>query len=112
MKVSYFETGRYQTPAATPAVWPMPSGVYDPGEGARVYEGMIERIKLVEKLGFDWVSLSEHHYSPRILTPSTIVAAANVANANQGPNGAAGTVDVLNGNAPSTSPNKTEPNPQ
>ena len=53
MKVSYFETGRYQTPAATPAVWPMPSGVYDPGEGARVYEGMIERIKLVEKLGLD-----------------------------------------------------------
>jgi alkanesulfonate monooxygenase SsuD/methylene tetrahydromethanopterin reductase-like flavin-dependent oxidoreductase (luciferase family) len=79
MKVSYFETGRYQTPAATPAVWPMPSGVYDPGEGARVYEGMIERIKLVEKLGFDWVSLSEHHYSPRILTPSPPLAAAYVA---------------------------------
>ena len=24
----------------------------------------------VEALGFDWVSVSEHHYSPRILTPS------------------------------------------
>jgi alkanesulfonate monooxygenase SsuD/methylene tetrahydromethanopterin reductase-like flavin-dependent oxidoreductase (luciferase family) len=41
---------------------------------------MIERLNYVEKLGFDWISLSEHHYSPRILTPSTIVAAANVAN--------------------------------
>ena len=40
---------------------------------------MVERITFVEKLGFDWVSLSEHHYSPRILTPSPPVAAAYVA---------------------------------
>ena len=62
-----------------PAIWPMPAAAYDTSEGARVYQGMIERITLAEKLGFDWVSLSEHHYSPRILTPSPPVAAAYVA---------------------------------
>jgi alkanesulfonate monooxygenase SsuD/methylene tetrahydromethanopterin reductase-like flavin-dependent oxidoreductase (luciferase family) len=79
MKVSYFETGRYQAPASMPAIWPMPAAAYDASEGARVYQGMIERITLAEKLGFDWVSLSEHHYSPRILTPSPPVAGAYVA---------------------------------
>jgi alkanesulfonate monooxygenase SsuD/methylene tetrahydromethanopterin reductase-like flavin-dependent oxidoreductase (luciferase family) len=79
MKVSYFETGRYQPPMAIPGIWPMPSGVYDAAAGADVYRGMVERITLVEKLGFDWVSLSEHHYSPRILTPSPPMAAAYLA---------------------------------
>jgi alkanesulfonate monooxygenase SsuD/methylene tetrahydromethanopterin reductase-like flavin-dependent oxidoreductase (luciferase family) len=34
------------------------------------------RTRFLEELGFDWVSLSEHHYSPRILTPSPAVSAA------------------------------------
>jgi alkanesulfonate monooxygenase SsuD/methylene tetrahydromethanopterin reductase-like flavin-dependent oxidoreductase (luciferase family) len=79
MKVSYFETGRYRTPDTVPGVWPMPPGVYDAQAGADVYRGMVERITLAEQLGFDWVSLSEHHYSPRILTPSPPMAAAYVA---------------------------------
>jgi alkanesulfonate monooxygenase SsuD/methylene tetrahydromethanopterin reductase-like flavin-dependent oxidoreductase (luciferase family) len=40
---------------------------------------MIERLQYVEELGFDWVSVSEHHYSPRIMTPSPIVSAAFIA---------------------------------
>jgi alkanesulfonate monooxygenase SsuD/methylene tetrahydromethanopterin reductase-like flavin-dependent oxidoreductase (luciferase family) len=40
---------------------------------------MLERLEYVEELGFDWVSVSEHHYSPRILTPSPIVTAAFLA---------------------------------
>jgi alkanesulfonate monooxygenase SsuD/methylene tetrahydromethanopterin reductase-like flavin-dependent oxidoreductase (luciferase family) len=40
---------------------------------------MIERLEYVEALGFDWVSVSEHHYSPRILTPAPIVSAAFIA---------------------------------
>jgi alkanesulfonate monooxygenase SsuD/methylene tetrahydromethanopterin reductase-like flavin-dependent oxidoreductase (luciferase family) len=79
MKVSYFETGRYRAPPSLPAVWPMPSAAYDQTEGALVYQGMVERIEFVERLGFDWVSLSEHHYSPRILTPSPPLAAAYIA---------------------------------
>src|SRR5678815_3341255 len=40
---------------------------------------MLERLRYVEELGFDWVSVSEHHYSPRILTPSPILSAAFIA---------------------------------
>jgi alkanesulfonate monooxygenase SsuD/methylene tetrahydromethanopterin reductase-like flavin-dependent oxidoreductase (luciferase family) len=79
VKVSFFETGRYLPPRALPADWPVPPGAYDRPAGAEAYRGMIERLQRVEALGFDWISVSEHHYSPRILTPSPIVAAAFIA---------------------------------
>jgi alkanesulfonate monooxygenase SsuD/methylene tetrahydromethanopterin reductase-like flavin-dependent oxidoreductase (luciferase family) len=76
MKVSYFETGRYVPPPDLPREWPVPPGAYDLETGAEAYRGMVERVKFVEALGFDWASLSEHHYSPRILTPAPAVSAA------------------------------------
>ncbi len=76
MKVSYFETGRYDVPSDLPREWPVPSAAYDPAAGADAFRGMVERVRFVEALGFDWVSVSEHHYSPRILTPSPVVSAA------------------------------------
>ncbi len=79
MKVSFFETGRYVPASDMPREWPVPSAEYDPEAGARAYRGMVERLHFVEKLGFDWVSVSEHHYSPRILTPSPVVSAAFLA---------------------------------
>ena len=79
MKVSYFETGRYVAPPDLPREWPVPPSWYDPDVGTEALRGMVERVKFVEQLGFDWISLSEHHYSPRILTPSPIVSAAYVA---------------------------------
>ena len=79
MKVSFFETGRYVPPAGLPREWPVPAGAYDPETGAEAYRGMIERARFVQQLGFDWISLSEHHYSPRILTPSPPLAAAYLA---------------------------------
>src|ERR1041385_3797082 len=75
MKVSYFETGRYIAPPEMPREWPVPAGNYDPQTGAAAFRGMVERVRFVAKLGFDWISLSEHHYSPRILTPSPTMAA-------------------------------------
>ncbi len=79
MQVSYFETGRYYAPSNLPRQWPMPAGAYDREAGSRAFRGMIERSRYVEELGFDWVSVSEHHYSPRILTPSLPIAAAYIA---------------------------------
>ncbi len=79
MKVSFFETVRYCAPEALPSEWPVPSGAYDRDAGAEAYRAMIERLQIVEEIGFDWVSVSEHHYSPRILTPSPIVSAAFIA---------------------------------
>ena len=66
-------------PADLPREWPVLGAAYDPEVGAEAYRGMVERIRFVEELGFDWVSVSEHHYSPRILTPSPVVSAAYLA---------------------------------
>src|SRR5215468_7601781 len=79
MQASYFETGRYYAPSNLPRQWPMPAGTYDREAGLRAFHGMVERSRYVEELGFDWVSVSEHHYSPRILTPSLPIAAAYIA---------------------------------
>ncbi len=79
MTVSFFETGRYRSPQPLPPEWPVPSGDYDREAGAQAYRAMVERLEYVEQLGFDWVSVSEHHYSPRILTPAPIVSAAFIA---------------------------------
>src|SRR5271155_5421126 len=68
-----------QVSSGEPAEWPVPPGAYDPDAGAQAYQGMVDRVQYVEELGFDWVSLSEHHYSPRILTPNTAVSAAYIA---------------------------------
>src|SRR5207245_11300597 len=79
MKVSFLETGRYPVTPETPREWPVPSAAYDPEVGAKAYRGMVERARFVQQLGFDWISLSEHHYSPRILTPSPPLSAAYLA---------------------------------
>jgi alkanesulfonate monooxygenase SsuD/methylene tetrahydromethanopterin reductase-like flavin-dependent oxidoreductase (luciferase family) len=76
MKVSYFETGRYPVPPDLPREWPVPPAACEPEIVAKAFQGMVDRVQFVERLGFDWISLSEHHYSPRILTPSPVVSAA------------------------------------
>src|ERR1700751_2539701 len=79
MKVSYFETARYLAPRQLPAEWPVPPAAYDREAGVEAYRGMVERMQFVEKVGFDWISVSEHHYSPQRLTPAPIVSAAHLA---------------------------------
>jgi alkanesulfonate monooxygenase SsuD/methylene tetrahydromethanopterin reductase-like flavin-dependent oxidoreductase (luciferase family) len=79
MKVSFFEPIRYVTPQKMPSEWPLPHRYYDPALGAQALGSELERLALVEELGFDWVSFSEHHYSARTLCPSPIVMASHVA---------------------------------
>jgi alkanesulfonate monooxygenase SsuD/methylene tetrahydromethanopterin reductase-like flavin-dependent oxidoreductase (luciferase family) len=79
MKVSYFETAHYRAPRPAPAEWPVPPAAYDRDAGIAAYRGMIERLQFVEELGFDWISLAEHHYSPHRLTPAPVVSAAHLA---------------------------------
>ena len=79
MKVSFFETAHYRAPRRLPAEWPVPPDAYDHQAGAQSYRGMVERVQFAEKLGFDWVSVAEHHYSPHRLTPAPVVSAAHLA---------------------------------
>ena len=50
--------------------WPVPRTQFDAQIGQRTFDDFLEYAALADELGFDWVSLSEHHYSPLILTPS------------------------------------------
>jgi alkanesulfonate monooxygenase SsuD/methylene tetrahydromethanopterin reductase-like flavin-dependent oxidoreductase (luciferase family) len=79
MLVSYFETARYRAPGKFPTGWPVAPAVYDAAAGAEAYRGMLERLQLVERLGFDWLSVAEHHYSHRRLTPAPMIVAAHLA---------------------------------
>jgi len=83
VKVSYFETGHYQPPRQLPARWPVAPDDYDRAAGVQSYAGMVERLRLVERLGFDWISVAEHHYSPHRLTPAPTVSAAHLAAVSQ-----------------------------
>jgi alkanesulfonate monooxygenase SsuD/methylene tetrahydromethanopterin reductase-like flavin-dependent oxidoreductase (luciferase family) len=79
MQASFFESIRYVSSQKMPAQWPLPPGLYEPELGAQAFQSVIKRAALVEELGFDWVSFSEHHYGARILSPSPIVMASHMA---------------------------------
>jgi alkanesulfonate monooxygenase SsuD/methylene tetrahydromethanopterin reductase-like flavin-dependent oxidoreductase (luciferase family) len=37
---------------------------------------VLNQFQLADELGFDWISISEHHYAPRLMTPNPVVLAA------------------------------------
>jgi alkanesulfonate monooxygenase SsuD/methylene tetrahydromethanopterin reductase-like flavin-dependent oxidoreductase (luciferase family) len=56
--------------------WPTPQELFQPAEAARSYTINFDLARLADELGFDWVSTSEHHYSPRLLAPNAFVLSA------------------------------------
>jgi alkanesulfonate monooxygenase SsuD/methylene tetrahydromethanopterin reductase-like flavin-dependent oxidoreductase (luciferase family) len=62
-----------------PAVWPVPPSYHDPRIAMQSYQEGLEECEFAEELGFDWISLSEHHYSGNRTTPNPAVMAAAVA---------------------------------
>lgn len=79
MKASYFGCMGYAERDRFPAGWPVPPAFHDPEVSLRSYREGIEECELAEDLGFDWISLSEHHYSGNRTTPNPAVMAAAVA---------------------------------
>src|SRR5579885_1026443 len=74
MKASYFCSVPYVGEVAT-RDWPVAPAFCDRKAGVDTMNRAMEQALLAEELGFDWVSVSEHHYSPRILTPSPMIFA-------------------------------------
>jgi alkanesulfonate monooxygenase SsuD/methylene tetrahydromethanopterin reductase-like flavin-dependent oxidoreductase (luciferase family) len=50
----------------------------DPQIAADSIARSVENAKIAEEVGFDWVSVSEHHFGPTTLTPSSTILAAAV----------------------------------
>ncbi len=79
MKVSYFACMGYADRHRFPPDWPVPVAHQDSAIALRSYAEGLAECKLAEAVGFDWVSLSEHHYSGNRMTPNPAVMAAAVA---------------------------------
>jgi alkanesulfonate monooxygenase SsuD/methylene tetrahydromethanopterin reductase-like flavin-dependent oxidoreductase (luciferase family) len=78
MKVSYLGMTSYEGPAPGIEVWPAPSAYCDPAIASASIERTLALCEKAEALGFDWVSVSEHHYAPYMMTPNPAVMAAAI----------------------------------
>ena len=79
MKASYFGCMGYSERHKFPASWPVPPSYHDPRISMQSYQEGIEECEFAEDMGFDWVSVSEHHYTGNRTTPNPAVMAAAVA---------------------------------
>jgi alkanesulfonate monooxygenase SsuD/methylene tetrahydromethanopterin reductase-like flavin-dependent oxidoreductase (luciferase family) len=58
--------------------WPVPVRTYSHEVAARSMEMALEQYELADRLGFDWVTLAEHHFAPMSLSPNPMVLAGAV----------------------------------
>src|SRR5437868_10054775 len=75
MQAWIFQPVTYVPSRPFPLVWPLPGAVYDPEIGERSFQNAIEQAVVAEQLGFDGVSVAEHHYTALHLTPNPMVMA-------------------------------------
>jgi alkanesulfonate monooxygenase SsuD/methylene tetrahydromethanopterin reductase-like flavin-dependent oxidoreductase (luciferase family) len=58
------------------ASWPVAPEQCDRETAATSFRIQLDQFQLADELGFDWVSVSEHHFAPGLMTPNPIVLAA------------------------------------
>jgi alkanesulfonate monooxygenase SsuD/methylene tetrahydromethanopterin reductase-like flavin-dependent oxidoreductase (luciferase family) len=75
MKASLFCTTRYDGPASH-TVWPAPADIYDNEWAERSMQRTLAQFRLGDELGFDWVTVAEHHFAPFSMSPNPMVMAA------------------------------------
>lgn len=74
MQVGFLNPISYAGNPVTTA-WPVPPALCEREAASATMRRATEQLRLADELGFDWVSVSEHHYSPRILAPSPMIYA-------------------------------------
>ena len=74
MKAAIFNRVPYMGPARQ-GVWPVPVDGYAAETAQRSMETALEQFQLADEIGFDWVSVAEHHFAPFSLTPNPMVMA-------------------------------------
>jgi alkanesulfonate monooxygenase SsuD/methylene tetrahydromethanopterin reductase-like flavin-dependent oxidoreductase (luciferase family) len=78
MKAALFNPMHYGPSGGRPGQWPMPPKYFDEQRSQNVLCEGLEQFELADQVGFDWVTVAEHHYSPFSLTPTPLVMAAAV----------------------------------
>src|ERR1700680_3327614 len=67
-------------------MWPVPSQLFSAEVAERSMDTSLEQFELADQLGFDWVTLAEHHFAPMSLTPNPMVMAGALTQRVQGAN--------------------------
>ncbi len=73
MKAAFFSSVFYLAPA--PKGWPTPANTYEADAAKRSMQTALEQFRLADAVGFDWVTVAEHHFGPFGLTPNPMVFA-------------------------------------
>ncbi len=74
MKAALFSPCTYAGPTA-PSGWPTPVTVYSSDLSRQTFETAIEHSRLADQVGFDWITVAEHHFGPFCMTPNPMVLA-------------------------------------
>ncbi len=78
MKTSYLAMTGYDGPAPGFEIWPAPSYHCEPSVAVSSVERTLSLCELAEALGFDGITVAEHHYAPYMMTPNPMVMAAAI----------------------------------
>jgi alkanesulfonate monooxygenase SsuD/methylene tetrahydromethanopterin reductase-like flavin-dependent oxidoreductase (luciferase family) len=77
MKAALFSTCKYHGPSVAGG-WPVTGRVYSQDAALESFQSSLEQFRLADELGFDWVSIAEHHFAPFSLTPNPMLMAAAI----------------------------------
>jgi alkanesulfonate monooxygenase SsuD/methylene tetrahydromethanopterin reductase-like flavin-dependent oxidoreductase (luciferase family) len=75
VRAALFSIVPYERPPRSHG-WPVPAADYSAEVAQASMERALEYFELADQLGFDWISVAEHHYAPGSLTPNPMVMAA------------------------------------
>jgi alkanesulfonate monooxygenase SsuD/methylene tetrahydromethanopterin reductase-like flavin-dependent oxidoreductase (luciferase family) len=73
MKASIISPNTYTAPAAWGRPAPVPRSAFEPATGQLMVASALEQARLADEVGFDYVSVSEHHFAPLMCSPNAAV---------------------------------------
>ncbi len=79
MKAALFCTTRYEGPASH-TTWPAAGDTYTAEWAEKSMAQTLDQFRLGDEVGFDWLTVAEHHFAPFSMTPNPMVMAAAVIN--------------------------------
>ena len=74
MQAALFSPCTYEGPTSTSG-WPVPTTVYSSAASQQTFQAALAHARLADELGFDWVTVAEHHFTPFCITPNPMVLA-------------------------------------
>jgi alkanesulfonate monooxygenase SsuD/methylene tetrahydromethanopterin reductase-like flavin-dependent oxidoreductase (luciferase family) len=78
VKAAVFSPSPYRGPAQR-GTWPVPTDTFSAELAQQSLEASLSNFQLADELGFDWVTVAEHHYAPMSLTPNPMIMAGAIA---------------------------------